>query len=432
MTVYLPKGSKSYWYDFWFRGERHRGNTHLTRPEKARIVEGNRRQKLREQAAGIAVLDPSDSPLISDFAEDYYEHAAKRLTRPERVEDNLRVLLRFWGNRPSGKNLKNPVVEGEPYHGLCLLDPIVEPEWLMRFDAWMDSRTVRVHKQGEAPRRIGGQTRNQYRSTMSEMYKLAMQPQWRKRTGVTMNPFAGLYRDPTAGREVALEPDDVRKLLEHASYHVRLAVAIGALAPKLRLANVLKLEWERHFDHGLHFITVEQHKTRTHTKRPLVIPISGQLREILEDARKRSSGDYVVTYRGEPISEIRGGLRAAAERAHLPYGRFSEDGLTFHTLRHTAATLMLEMDIETGKRKAVMGHQTAATTEKYEHLKPVKQRAPVEQLSAALPIKDLVTVPWRRASNKNSLGKILGTPSATRGKSLAKTATGEKRADHAK
>jgi hypothetical protein len=120
------------------------------------------------------------------------------------------------------------------------------------------------------------------------------------------------------------------------------------------------------------------------------------------------------------------------DRRFVTYGNALVRLITFHTLRHTAATLMLEMDVETGKRKAVMGHQTASTTEKYEHLKPVKQRAPVEQLSTALPIKDLVTVAWRRASNKNSLGKILGTPSATHGKSLAKTASNENAADHPK
>lgn len=426
MTIYLPKGGKAYWYDFWFRGDRFRANTFVTRLDQARIVEANKRQKLREQAAGIAVLDASDSPHISDFAEHYFEHAQKRLTRPDRVEDNLRVVLRFFGRRPSGTNPKNPIVEGEPYNNLRLLDPILDPDWLTKFDTWMDRRTVRVHRKGEAPRAIQGHTRNQYRSTMSEMYKLAMQPAWRKKTGVTMNPFAGVYRDRTGGREVALEPDDVRKLLRQASYHVRLAIAIGALAPKLRLANILALEWKRHIDPNLRFITVHEHKTQAHTGRPLVIPISDQLREILEDARRRSDGDRVVTYRGEPIAEIRGGLKAAAARAGLTYGRFVDDGLTFHTLRHTAATIMLEMDIATGKRKAVMGHKKTSTTEKYEHLRPVKERAPVEALSRALPIKDLVTATWRRASNRP--GTTLGTASTTPANSRTKPRTPEKRA----
>ena len=54
---------------------------------------------------------------------------------------------------------------------------------------------------------------------------------------------------------------DLRSWLTHASYHVRLAVAIAALAPKLRLANVLALTWQEHLDPELRFITVRQHET---------------------------------------------------------------------------------------------------------------------------------------------------------------------------
>jgi hypothetical protein len=64
--------------------------------------------------------------------------------------------------------------------------------------------------------------------------------------------------------------------LTHASYHVRLAVAIAALAPKLRLASVLALTWQEHLDPELRFITVRQHKTSKTLRRPQVVPISEQ------------------------------------------------------------------------------------------------------------------------------------------------------------
>ena len=99
----------------------------------------------------------------------------------------------------------------------------------------------------------------------------------------------------------------------------------------------------------------------------------------------------------------------AAERAGLRYGRFTEDGLTFDTLRHTAATLMLDLAIATGKNKRVMGHTSEATTEKYQHLKPEKERPTVEALSAAMPLKDVVTAPSLRASKRgNPWGPQIG------------------------
>ena len=81
------------------------------------------------------------------------------------------------------------------------------------------------------------------------------------------------------------------------SYHVRLAVAIAALAPKLRLASVLALTWSENIDADFRFITVRRHKTVTRVRRPQVVPISEQLRSILHDARRRTH-THVVEYRG--------------------------------------------------------------------------------------------------------------------------------------
>ena len=97
------------------------------------------------------------------------------------------------------------------------------------------------------------------------------------------------------------------------------------------------------------------------TGRPLVVPIVEQLREILRDARARSRGPYVVTYRGGPgARRIRDGLHGAAERAGLSTvaGR---DGVTFHTVRHTIATMLAERtDIQEGMRKELHGPRQPA------------------------------------------------------------------------
>ena len=58
----------------------------------------------------------------------------------------------------------------------------------------------------------------------------------------------GVPRDRPGRRTVILTPAELRTFLSVASYHVRLAVAIGALAPKLRLGNILALRWDRHLD----------------------------------------------------------------------------------------------------------------------------------------------------------------------------------------
>jgi integrase len=137
-----------------------------------------------------------------------------------------------------------------------------------------------------------------------------------------------------------------------------------------------------------------------------VVPISDQLRLILKDARQRTD-TYVVEYRGGPVKTIRDGLRSAVERAGLPFGR-AADGATFHTLRHTAASLLAELGEPEAIRKEVMGHRNIATTQRYTHLRPVHEIPAHERLADAVPIADLVTATRKRASGKPA-GKNAGT-----------------------
>ena len=164
---------------------------------------------MRRAWAGIP--REQDAPRFSEWAEVYYTHAAVRLARPGHVEDVLRVVLRFWGARPS-----DPVAvmsERDPYHDLTLADPIVDPDWIERFEAWMAHRP-----------RCSPQTRNHYRSVMSRMYRVAMLPKYRKVTGITMNPFLAIERDHTVSRDVTVTPAQLRAWISEAPYHIRLAV----------------------------------------------------------------------------------------------------------------------------------------------------------------------------------------------------------------
>ena len=404
MTVYRQKRGLSYSYDFMFRGKRYRGTTGQLTLTDARRAEDAIKQRVRRAWAGIP--REQDAPRFSEWAEVYYTHAAARLARPDHVEDVLRVVLRFWGARP-----RDPVAvlsERDPYHDLTLADPIVDPDWIERFEAWMGHRP-----------RCSPQTRNHYRSVMSRMYRVAMLPKYRKVTGITMNPFLAIERDHTVSRDVTVTPAQLRAWISEAPYHIRLAVAIGALAPTLRLRNILELRFDEHLDPGLEFITIPGHKTVRKIRRPLVQPISAQLRAIIEDRQQRGSGSpYVVTYRGQPVRDIRYGVRRAAEKAGLVYG-LTRNGVTFHSLRHIAQTEMADLEISESKRSALMGHTDAATTRKYTHLRPRHLIDAVERLSARLPLADIVMAPVK-ASPPASV-KNMGSAQSARRKTTANT-----------
>ena len=412
MTVYKPKDRKTYRYDFEYRGKRYHGNTHQEDEERALLVESKMKLKLRERRGGIA--EPGPAPSFSDWAEVYYawcEKMQKRTGRPkrlDRIEELLRVVLRFWGKRPT--NPKSPLqpVENEeaPFHDLTLRDPIEDPQWILEFDDWMDRR------------KVAGSTRNHYNSVLSRLYYVAMLPEYRKMTGILFNPFAGRPRAPKVSRKVALTPELVLRWMDAMSYHTRLAVSIAALAPKLRLQNILALDRAEHLDPTLSVITMHEHKSDRITHEPLIVPVSGQLREILLDAIARSGKTTrLVTYRGQPVKSIRGGLEAAAEHAGIPYGRYTPDGVTFHTLRHTASTIFARLKVNPWLHRDAIGHRDLQTTAGYTHLQIEEQRPAFEQLSAELPLLEIVTKPERRA-----VRKAVGDPVGPRDLAASKSA----------
>ena len=373
-------------YDFWFKGTRHRGSTLMTTRAEAAAVEAAAKTRLRRISMGLEV-PAAPAPSCADWFEVHYRHVASELGRPDQHAVYLRVLLRFFGPRPA-----EDAIDGEPYHDLDLAAPVRDPSWVLRFEQWLLAR------------KIGPQSRMHYRAAIRSVYRTAMLPQFALETGITANPFLSLPREHTPGRQVAITVEMLRRWLSHASYHVRLAVAIGALAPKMRLRTILDLTWPQ-IDVDWQWITVEHHKTSRRTGAQ-VIPISGALREILQDAHARRTGraTHVVTYQGRRVRSIRDGVRAAVLEARLPYGRATEGGITFHTLRHSMATLLAELGDMTEKARAeALGHADIATTQRYTHLRPLHQRPTLERLATVVPIGDLVTAKGLKAAKRTAL-----------------------------
>lgn len=379
MTVYRPKGRKTYRYDFVYLGERHLGNTSQVRQDDAELVESKIKLKLRQQAAGIAPFDPSETPRFQAWAPIVVAYQKKYTTRPDLVQRAIDVVLEFWGDEPATPR-KAPAVPrrrrgAAPYHDLRLGDPIANPKWIVRFLDWIDARGV------------SGSTRNTYLSTLSTFYRVALEPQYRVDANVPSNPFRDIRRSPRQGRLVALEPDVVLQWIGAAAYHVALAATIAALAPKMRLQTILGLQWAAHFDKALTRCTVQHHKTAGRTAAPQVTPLSGQLQEILRFERERATNGHVVTFHGEPVVSITRGARGAAERVGLTWGI---QHVTFHTIRHSIATLLADLGLSEALRKELLGHTEIRTTQQYTHLAARSQVDPHEQLSAVLPLKALV------------------------------------------
>jgi len=390
VSVFYDPKSKGWRFDFQYLKRRHVSPRGFATKKEARDAEAERRRVLRRQAAGLEAATTADSPAFQDWAEIYLQGLERRGRNITPATHVLRAVLRFFGRRPD-RILK--AHEAGPYHDLRLVDPMVEPAWLDRFETWM------------ATRGVAGATRNRYRTAVSQLYAVAMRPRYRQATGVKENPMRGVERDTEQGRTVILTLPQLRAVLAHASRHLWVTIMVAAMAPALRVGSILRLRWDTHVDPDLRLLTVHQHKTARMTGRPIVMPITPALRRVLAAVRatQRPDAKWVITYRGRPVRTIDTGLKAACAAAGVPYGRAVPGGVTFHTIRHSALTYLAELGVPDALRKDAGGHATYAMVQHYTHLAASHLVEPLEQLSAHLGVVGpVVELPPKRARRTRS------------------------------
>ena len=84
--------------------------------------------------------------------------------------------------------------------------------------------------------------------------------------------------------------------------------------------------------------------------------------------------------------------------------------MTFHTLRHSIATLMAEMGLPEAVRQEMMGHTEIRTTQKYTHLSALAQLAPHNAIAGALLLKEVLLAKPRPKDLRENLRKPNRTP----------------------
>ena len=151
--------------------------------------------------------------------------------------------------------------------------------------------------------------------------------------------------------------------------HIRLFVLL-ALYTGARKGALLQLRWPQ-IDLDRRLIHLNPvNRVQTSKQRP-TIPLSPRLVSILQAARRRSSDTgFVISYEGKPVKDIKKGFAAACRQAGL-------EGVTPHTLRHTAGTWMAQAGVPLWQIGGMLGHSSQAMTQKYAHHSPDYLRAAV-------------------------------------------------------
>lgn len=403
MSVFKGEGGRGWRFQFDYKKVRHQSTHGYETKQDARDAEDAERRKVVAIAEGREI-DPSQCPTFTQWAGVYLTWAEQtgRIQPHGTVEENIRMVLRFFGHAPAtpdpiNRHDRRAFKDLRPYHGLTLHDVVKDASWIVKFEQHMTARG------------ISGPTKNKQRSALSQMYRYAMSPEQRHVTGITRNPFAEIYRDKGRKRYTTFGGDaNLRAVLDGAHHHLRLAMRIAMYCPKFRLGNITSLDWSKGptstawVSDDLRYLVDTNHKTFHVTGLPMVAVIPNELKRILLAAKKQQavtrarliarykktghgSGHgvtcpRVIQWENKPIDRLSRGLKTACERAGVPYGMHG--GVTFHSIKHDAGTEMAAMNqLSDAMRQQLLGQTTNQATQVYKQLVPEHERPAADQLA---------------------------------------------------
>lgn len=170
---------------------------------------------------------------------------------------------------------------------------------------------------------------------------------------IPSDPTSGIVRLRGAEKSYERWKDAALDALrESATPMMRLALELGVYTGQ-RLSDVIAMRWEAYDGDR---IMVVQQKTET----PLALPVHPQLKALLDPLRK-PSGPILTSRSGAAFHPrvFSRDFREARIKAGLP------EGLSFHGLRHTAASVLAEAGATGPEIQAITGHKSLKLVEHY-------------------------------------------------------------------
>lgn len=345
MSVYKPKGSSVYYYDFQWRGTRFYGSTGTKDRRKAEGVEKSRREELKRQDARGAYT--SVTTTLDVAAGRWWDEISQHLKDPG-VENKVAALIQLIGKDTLLSEINDNRValavarrraefrRGKPELGL------VTPATVNRTTVDLLSRIM---------------TRAQ------RIWKIQLpdMPDW----------SAHRLKEPAERiRELSFVEEDAITAAEREDYR---PARLFAQATGLRRREVVNLTWQQ-VDWHAGVIRVIQKGDRHH-----VLPITGEIRAILWPLRGHHDKS-VFTYIAKRTKKCPRTDREYVRGKRYPityhgwgttFGRIVKkakvDDLHIHDLRHTGATRTLRASKNLKAVQNMLGHADIKTTMRYAH-----------------------------------------------------------------
>lgn len=248
-------------------------------------------------------------------------------------------------------------------------------------DAVLEWRTARAAA-------TSASTANRETALLSHMLNKAVP------TYLEASPIAGLKQLRPVRREThVLTFDEEEKLLKVLT-PVDRAIVVCALDTLMRQADVINLR--REYDRGAYLLVPDPKVA------PYRVPVSKRLRKLL-DALPKAGPFFFPTRRYETASTQRSVMKnmltRACKKAGIDYGR-SAGGITFHGLRHTGTSRMVDAGVPLRIVQELGGWKSMRQLERYAHPTEAAKVAAVELIGRRSRRVHASTTKRRKSSKK--------------------------------
>lgn len=330
MSLYQPKGSPYWHYDFQYKGRRYYGSTGCVKKTAAKEVEKREREKAALPAQG-------KPPITIDEAAGLYQEKVESLPSWPTIRPMLAALVKNLGKAK-------------------LLSEITQRDLQIHFAKRRAGRAnSSVNREIENARAV-------WRHAASSRFEVGEIPTWK-------DLMLKVSRKPP--RELDAEAEEVA-LFDNLRDDVKDAVQFLLLSG-WRRGEVLGLRWS-----DVKFPT-KTALTKIKGGDTVIRPLTTQMIEIL--ARQPQVGPFVFTYvcqRPAPMRKDRPGRQKGqrypltATALRKPFADAKEEagieGFRIHDLRHTRGTRIVRATGSLAAAKEALKHRNLKTTLRYAHV----------------------------------------------------------------
>ena len=197
---------------------------------------------------------------------------------------------------------------------------------------------------------------------------------------IAHNPISGIAmikENNEIGRTLSIR--EFNQLEKHLSAYL-LPISRLAFFTGMRKGEILNLTWGM-LDESPGYISLRSSQTKSQKAR--MVPLSSDLRKMLEDLRPSTCtpDSRVFLKKGQPVNDVYWDFMKAVKQSGLGH-------LRFHDLRHSFVTNARRAGIERKVIKAISGHSSDSSFDRYSHVETTDITGAVDRLGSFLDEQD--------------------------------------------